>query len=155
MISENLARALFRMAVPSWIKEGLSMNAMLRQASELDFGVRRQWGQGEIRRLSGLIKNAYQLSHANPAAPVRSTLITETELGRDRRYRVYGNATFYNPLTGSENTRLVSFYTDNFGTPLELGDMFSDDFDRDNYEEGVTVTDFSLQGVEHNEGMKY
>ena len=80
---------------------------------------------------------------------------TETELNSIAKYRVYGDATYLNQLTGEEFTKWSSFYIDVGGNKAAMREHIMDEVAPQKYEEGVTMIGFNQMGVEHNQGLSY
>ncbi len=152
---EGIARAAFRMVIPSYSAMGWSMNAMIRRAQAVGLSYRRQLMLNDIRAVMGLMKGERLIAGVAREVKFPKNRMIEASLSRDYKYRVHGLATYQNEFTGVESSNRVSFYTDSW---LSL-DQWQADFAAGladyEYEEGVTLTKIDFKSVEHNEGTPY
>ena len=129
---------------------------MIAWAKESGLGsYRRTTMLSDIRSTVGLLKGAYQAMRARRDDYFPRNLMQEIDLGRNRRYRVFGQASYMNLDTGQESLKAVSFYTDSLMSP----DEWQADFVRRlaDYEYGASTSasDLKITGVQHNIGFQY
>jgi hypothetical protein len=154
-IIETVARALFRAAVPSWFREGLSFNAMQRQALALGMSYRRKVMLTDFRSITGLIRGEYAARGVRHDVKFPQAKMIETDLARDYKYRVHGRVNYEDRVTGESFTKQVSLYSDRWLSLEAYGREFEKWKEREDYESGVTVTSTDFAVVEHNSGLSY
>jgi len=79
----------------------------------------------------------------------------EVELRRLRRYRVWGEAEWYNPLTGMTEKQLMSIYDDEMRTLEEWEEMFETDRKEQEYRTGIELVGIEFRQIEHQRGARY
>lgn len=151
----GIARSLARLYYPQWIRAGWGANAMVRQARTLGLSYRRTIMLGDIREFTGLMRREKAVrAVVRSVLPSRSVMV-ETELRRARRYRVFGDVTYRNRLTGEEFTQTVSFYDDE----LRSLDQWEEEYERQKeeaeYREDLEIVKVDFRAIEHNRGFRY
>lgn len=151
----SAARAIARLAIAGFVKQGLTSNAIIRQLGNLALTYRRTTMLLDIREFSGLMR----LERAVRAIPWDVVMpqygMVETYLRRARRYRVFGIATRTDPRTGEESESVVSFYTNKRGSKNEWYEQFMREYQGSESEGAWMFTDFEVTSVEHQKGWKY
>lgn len=149
------SRALFRLLIPGLVTQGLGANAILGAARDMGFGVQRQWGLGQIREISGLMRLERAVrGHPRDVLPHRG-LMVETELRRPRRYRVFADVTYFNTETGERQSQLISFYDDERLTKEQWRSAFDVARGESAYRTDEVVEKFDIRSIEHNKGWSY
>ena len=151
----TVARSLFRAAIPSWHKAGLSFNAMQRQAIALGMSYRRTVMLTDFRSITGLIKGEFAARGVAHETRYPKNKMVETDLGRDYKYRVHGRVEYQDTVTGDTFSKQVSLYSNRWLSLDAYGREFERWKDREEYETGVNVVSTDFVVIEHNQGMSY
>ncbi|NVM22324.1 MAG: hypothetical protein HWN68_11160 [Desulfobacterales bacterium] len=149
------ARAIFRTAIPDFLRRGFSVNAMIREARAWGVSYRRTEMLGDVREFQGYFVNESRVRTLDRDVIPSSWYMQETDLRRIRRYRVHGNITYRNPLTGEEWTKPMSLYDDTLKTLNEWEEDYKDDVkERMEFYE-IEVVGIDFRAIQHNRGFEY
>jgi len=148
-------RAIARLAIAGFTKEGLTANAIIRQLGNLSLTYRRTTMLLDIREFSGLMRLESAVRNIPWNVVMPRYGMVETYLRRARRYRVFGIATRTDPRTGEEEEKPVSFYTNTRGSKNDWYDSFMEEYQGSESEGAWLFTDFEVTSVEHQKGWKY
>jgi len=150
-LEKTIGYAILRGLAP----EGLPINQMISIARRGGGGYRYQDMRDDARRFTDRVKYQGSVERLSYNATVPHGWMVETGLKQDVRYRVLGNATFYDEESGEYFTKKVSFYTDDYAKVGDYGQAFFDSFELPYEEEGIPLTEFKVIGLEHNKGYAY
>jgi len=118
-------------------------------------GYRKQTMLADIRELTGRLKMEPQVKSLSGNRVVPEGWMTETELRRPYKYRIHGEAHWYDFEQGDEVIREASFYTDD----LMKKEDWEKEFVRRQRESPsppeAVIMSFHVKGVEHNKGFGY
>jgi len=148
-------RAIFRTAIPDFVRKGYSANKMIREALSWGVSYRRTDMLSDVREFMGRFVKESAVQRVARDAIVPRSAMTETDLRRLRNYRVWGDAEYYNPLTGRTDKQLISFYDDELRTEEDWEDEFRQQKEEAEYKSGIEFVSFNMRYVEHNKGFSY
>jgi len=150
-----IARAIGRAILESLAPQGLPINAMIRIARGQGGGYNYQKMRDDSRAFTGRVKYHVSIRDLTGNKVVSRQWMVETKLKQPARYRVFGEAEYWDPLTGQMETKMKSFYTND----LKKKEAYEGDFLE---YQPVSETDpetryysFNQVGMEHNEGWDY
>ena len=148
-------RAFGKPFIPQLVRQGLSSGRIISTLIEHGVSYRRQDMLRDIREVTGLARMESFTRAADPRQAFPKFGMIETELRKDRRYRVFGKLEYRDTLTGETFEKNVSFYTDtNKGKDLWDED-FLDQYEMGEYKPAKYVTGFNIVNVEHQAGWSY
>lgn len=150
-----IARALGLQIIRNLIPKGLTQSAIARGVRRAGYGYRTKDMLSDIRRLSGRYLNQYYVYKLGPAGTVPRGLMVETELKRPFKYRVFGEVTYYDPMTDSYTFENRSFYTDRLLTNDQWEDEYIKMFREVYPVPEREVLGFKVKSVEHSQGRDY
>jgi hypothetical protein len=150
-----ILRAIFRAAIPDFLRKGFSANAMIREARSWGVSYRRTDMLNDVREFMGRFVNEERVKSLARNEIPRPWHMTEVDFRRLRNYRVWGDAEYYNPLTGQTSTQLISFYDDELRTEEEWEAEFAKQKEEAQYKTGIEFVSFNMRYLEHNKGMPY
>lgn len=151
----SAVRAVARLAIAGFAKEGLTANAIVRQLGNLSLTYRRTMMLLDIREFTGLMRLESAVKNIPWNVVMPQYGMVETYLRRARRYRVFGRVTRTDPRTGEEDEKPVSFYTNARGSKNDWYDAFMKEYQGSESEGAWLFTDFEVTSVEHQKGWKY
>lgn len=151
----GMNRAIFRALIPSWLRQGYSPTAIIRHASSLGYGVRKQWGLAQIREYQGFFRHEKAVTDWPSDRIPHRGLMTEVELKYPRKYRVFADADHFNWETGQSEKRVVSFYTDELSPYDNWESRYIEQKEEAEYRVFETVVSLKVRGIEHNKGWRY
>lgn len=149
------ARALFRILLPTYVRTGVSMNFMIRDAKRLGISFRRSDMLGEIRYFQNWFKFEALTSKLPKDTRVPPHLMSEVNLTRSAKYRAFGEATYEHPITGATFTKDVSMYDDTRRNPIGYEEKMIEEIEEDPSQAGWNLVDVRFRVVEHNQGWSY
>ncbi len=135
--------------------QGWSANRIQGYLTGRGIGLRRASVQGIVRTVTGRMKGERVLRGLDDLAELKPGHMVETGLSRPRRYRVFGEATYYDPLADQTFTRKVSFYTDERLVKVQYSDLFDAHVTQMGASVQLELADFEMTSVEHNRGWAY
>ena len=109
----------------------------------------------DARKFTQRIKYQGSIERLNVNAMVPRGWMVETPLGQPTRYRVFGQATFYDELDERYYTQKVSFYTDDYTKTGNYGVMFEETYKQIYSNQQLEFMGFKTIGLEHNAGYGY
>jgi len=151
----SLARAIGRAVLREVAPQGLPINAMISLARAQGGSYRYQDMRDDARAFTDRIKYQGSIEKLSTNAVVPKGWMVETELSQATRYRVFGNATFYDNETNRYYQQKVSFFTNDLAETGEYGKAFFDQFTGTYQQEDLDLMEFKTIGMEHNEGWTY
>lgn len=111
--------------------------------------------QAEYRRMSGVLKFQKPIQQLKQHTFIPTQFLTESPLRRVANYRVEGWATYQNTLTGEEEERWVSFYTDSIADKADAERQFREWIGNTYSDFGSELITVDWRVFEHNEGFDY
>lgn len=151
----GLARAVARAFIPSWVKLGFGANAITRELKSFGLSYRRINMLKDIRELSGLMKMEKYISKLSDIVVIPKFGLVETELNRDRYYRVFAELEVHNTTTGLNEKRTLSWYDDELKSKSQWIKEFLEEQEEGKYAENEEIVGISIRSVEHNAGWRY
>jgi len=154
-LGSGVRRALGRVLIQGLVPQGLGANAIIRALQRGGVSYRRKDMLDDIRLFSGKVKyeDAVRAVKDNEVVPRR--YMVETTFKRPYKYKVTGDVTYYDPLTGQSWTEQKSFYTDELSPKEEWIEKYRN-IDMGTYR--AVEREFAgmeIRSVEHNEAMSY
>lgn len=148
-------RAIFRATIPNFVRLGYSANAMIREAVGWGVSYRRTDMLSDVREFLGRFVNEGRVSQLGRDEIPRPWHMVETDLRRLRNYRVWGDAEYFDPLTGRTTKQLISFYDDELRSEEDWEEEFRQQKEEAEYKTGIEFISFSMRSIEHNKGFSY
>lgn len=148
-------RAIFRTAIPNFIGKGYSANRMIREARAWGVSYRRTDMLADIRGFLGRYVKEPMVQRVPRNAIIPRSAMTETDLRRTHAYRVWGDAEYYNPVTGKTDKQLISFYDDELRTEEDWEEEYRKAKEEKEYKTGIEFVSFDMRYVEHNKTYSY
>lgn len=149
-------RGFAKALMPNYVAMGLSSRAIERDLKSR-FGVayRRTVLLSDLREATGMYRFQAGVQALRPSTIIPKTLMTETTLRRERRYKVHAKVTIKNRDTGEEEESWVSMYDDSLRSKGEYEQAYYDRQLTDTSRPEWEVVHFSINVVEHNQGWQY
>lgn len=132
--------------------------------STLGHGYRRSDMLSDFNRHKGHLSKEYAVTHFDSFAQVEKRLMVETDLRRDRMYRIYGNATYENIHTGEYYTKFGSMYSNTGESYGQWETEYMAEWDNQLATGGASgkasgpewaPVGFMTRSIEHNKGYPY
>jgi len=135
--------------------QGWSGNRIQGYLTGRGIGLRRGTIQGIVRTVTGRMKGERVIGGLGDFDELKPGHMVETTLGRPRRYRVFGDATYYDTISDQTFKRQVSFYTDERLAKAQYADLFDAYVTRMGASMQLELDDFEIRSLEHNRGWAY
>lgn len=155
MVLTLLQRRVGLNAASRLATQGWSANRIQGYLTGRGIGLRRATVQGIVRTVTGRMKGERIIQGLGGLDELKPGHMVETALGRPRRYRVFGNATYHDPTSDQTFTRQVSFYTDERALKVEYGDLFDAYVTKMGASAQLELAAFEMRSIEHNRGWAY
>lgn len=150
-----LARSIAMRVIEKSIGKGMSGRAIIRRFKAVGGKWRRDDATTYIRKLENRVKYEPQIRALGFNEKVPRGRMIETDLGNQGKYRVYGEASFWDEELEGYYNQTVSFYTDDYSETGEYGEAFGKHFGTLYQEQDIEFIDFEQTGMDHNEGQAY
>lgn len=152
----GIIRAYARAAMGRWAKAGWSA-AKIRDRLRQRFGQAYRWQTllADYREYKGMYANQEPLSRLKSDTVVPRTMMTEVSLRQNRKYRLIGEAEYFDKETGSMFTKMVSMYTDDRMSKTNWTSQYDDLKRIYQYQMGWDLVGIDWQVIEHNDGWDY
>ena len=149
-------RAYARLQMGRWAKAGWSA-AKIRTRLQDKHGQAYRWQTllADYREFTGLAKYEKQMKDYSGVKAVPRNWMEEIQLRQARKYRLIGQATYYDAETGKEFKKYVSMYTDDRMSKDGWTTQFGDLKRAYQYQEGWDLVDIEWEGIQHNKGYDY
>ncbi len=135
-VATELFRAVWRMLVPSLYEQGFSFRGAMAVMRESYGALRTATALTDWRSILGIIKGEYAARSVDPVKKFPQNKMVETDLGRAFKYRVYGQATYTDLMTGESTIKMVSMYTDTWFSKEEWAKEYERWKEKEAYETG-------------------
>jgi len=151
-----MLRAVARAMMPSFIRAGISATAFRRRLVR-QFGTSYRWTTllGDYREFRGMQRFESAVRSLRPDTKPSSSIMTEADFRRERRYRGIGQATYRNMETGEEYDQIISMYDDQFTSKQAFTDKYIQDVEKAKYKPEYEITKVEWYVIQHNEGWSY
>jgi len=139
----GVSGSLIGIIVPNLVKADWGSNRICRYITGQGLKFRRQTLLDYIREEKFVKTYAGDIALLDPRDPTPRGLMVETKLGKNRNYRIYGEATYKNIETGEVKEHKVSVYTND--------NLDEDEFNSaviDAHDETESDPDYEIVGVE-------
>ena len=149
-------RAYFRAQASTWIDLGWSGSYMLQHLKDLygkAYNVQKFYD--DLREYQGMYKYQGLIENLSGVKNVPTSWMSEVTLRRNRKYRLIGEATYYDNTTGKEFSKMVSMYTDDRMSKDAWTWQFNDTKRVYQYQMEWDLMDVNWQVVQHNENWDY
>ena len=149
-------RAYARLQMGRWARAGWSGAKIDRRLKER-FGMsyKTQVLYADYREFTGMYRYEWQMRRLSGVKDVPRQWMEEIELRQARKYRLIGQATYYDTNTGKEFQKYVSMYTDDRmskdGWTWQFGDMKR----IYEYRTDWNLLDIDWEVVQHHKGWDY
>lgn len=150
-----LARSIAMRVIEKTVGKGMTGRAIIRRFQAVGGKMRRDDAIGYIRKLENRVKYEPQIRKLAFDSKVPKAWMSETDLGNQGKYRVFGNATFWDEELQDYYQQKVSFYTDDYSQTGEYGVGFGKHFGTLYQEQDLEFIEFEQAGLEHNIGQTY
>lgn len=154
-IATELYRAVWRMLAPSLYEQGFSFRGAMAVMRESYGPLRTATALTDWRSILGLIKGEYAARSVDPVKKFPQNKMVETDLGRAYKYRIYGQATYTDIMTGESTTKMVSMYTNKWLSKDGWAAEYERWIEKESYETGWKLTKIDMKVTEHNAGYSY
>lgn len=148
-------RSMARMVMPTLLRHGWRPTAIRSYLRQKGYAYARRTMAMDLREM----QNSYNfgrkvMAYPKNVIPVRS-VINETTLTLDRKYKVVGRATVRDVQTGKLSYPMRSFYTDELQTLDELAESYIMlEVDREGYKNEI-MESFQVLELLHNVEWPY
>jgi len=150
-----IERAIARTIMSRLVGSGLSQNQVFNLIRQAGAGYRTSNMIADFRQITGRFTNQYYVEKLGGNEVVGRDIMVETDLGIDRKYRVYGKMTYYDEFQDEYYEETKSFYTNDLASKEDLENAFIGHYYEQYYIEGTSVLGFKITAVEHNTGYNY
>lgn len=149
-------RAYARLQMGRWAKAGWSAGKIRRRLQERH-GKAYRWTTllSDYREFTGMVRYQKQVTEYSGIKALPRTWMEEIHLRQARKYRLIGQATYYDTETGREFKKYVSMYTDDRMSKDGWTSQFSDMKRIYKYQEAWSILDIEWQAIQHNVGYDY
>jgi len=148
-------RAVARAAIPGFLKQGLTANAIIRQLMPMGLTYRRVAMLADIRQFSGLAKLEGAVRRLDPAKLFPQYTMVESDYRSARRYLVRARMVIEDAESLEQSERWVSFYTNKRMSKDQWTEAFVAGYAHARYAEGESIISVSIASVEHKKGWGY
>lgn len=150
-----LERAIGKAIIRGLLGSDLSANAIINIARTQGGGYRRKEMLSDIRSGRGLLQQQENFTKLHPDTVIPKSYFTQSEFDYDAKYRIHGNAQFYNPDTDQWFTQRKTMYTNDFMDKQGWAKQFDEQFAGGYDQEGMLYMGFEVVGAEHNSLLPY
>ena len=149
-------RAYARMQMRRWAKADWSAGKIRARLQER-YGAAYRWQTllADYREFKGMYAYEDPIRRLSGVRSIPRTLMTEIELRQRRKYRLIGEATYYDKETGREFKKHVSMYTEDRMSKEGWTSQFDDMKRIYRYQEGWGLLGIDWRVVQHNRGWDY
>jgi len=110
-LSQSIMRAAFKALIPSYVRLGLSMNAMILNARSLGLGYRRTIMLRDIRNVMGLVVGEARQRLLRPETLISRDLMPKVSYEDRDRFYVRFNVKLQSQIDGHIEERTFSYWT--------------------------------------------
>ncbi|KKN36635.1 hypothetical protein LCGC14_0771580 [marine sediment metagenome] len=150
-----LARAAARAMMPRLVNYGWSSSKITKWLAGHNATYRRVTMLTDIRQFRNMAEFGPRVVKYTGSKIIPKSLMSEVDLSRARRYRVYGMAKYTDVETGAVRYKNVSFYADDRRSKDEWSQEFEDMIRAEDYKPDQVISDIKILHVEHNRGLEY
>lgn len=150
-----IARAVGRSILEMIAPQGLSINAMIKVARASGGGYRYQLMRQDAAKFTGRYKYEDAIGKLKADTYVPRYMMTETPLKQPTKYQVQGFASYYDDQGNEIIRQRVSFYTNDYDPTGSYEAAFYEYQPRSDTADELTVGNFTMSGLFHNEGYEY
>lgn len=151
----SIARSIGYSFIEPMVKAGIGSNRIYNLLRQAGVGYRKQDVLNDIRVFSNRNKMSTQIEGLTGNRVVPTNYMTDTELRRPYKYRVYGEIHSWDFEEGTEVISQGSFYTDDLAKKEDWEESFKDQYRRSEKYPDLEIMSFHISGVDHNEGFGY
>jgi hypothetical protein len=151
----GVMRAVGRLAIAGFTAQGFTANRIINELRALGLSYRRQTMLEDIRYFTGKLKLEDAVRRVGADVLFPQHAMVETYLRRARKYRVFGDLTIEDPVTGEKLTRTVSFYTNKRASKRDWEQDFFGEFEGSESQGSMRFLSLEIRSVEHQSGWKY
>lgn len=141
--------------IPRLVDYGWGSNRIIRWLGKYGVHVRRATMLADIRQFRNMAQFGPRVVKYATGKIIPKSLLSEVNLSRARRYRVYGMAKYTDVETGYVRYKNVSFYDDTRRSKDEWSEEFEDMMKAEDYKPDQAISDIRILHVEHNRGLDY
>lgn len=150
-----LARAAARAMMPRLVAYGWSSSKITKWLAGHGASYRRITMLSDIRQFRNMAKFSPRVVKYGSAKIIPKSIMSEVDLSRARRYRVFGMAKYTDVETGAVRYKNVSFYDDTRRSKDDWATEFEDMIKAEDYKPDQAISDVQILHVEHNRGLDY
>jgi len=151
----SIARSIGYTFLEPMIKQGIGSNRIYNLLRSAGVSYRKQDMLNDIRDISGRYKMQSQVEALTGNRVVPTNYMTDRELRRPVKYRVYGEIHSWDFEEGTEVISEGSFYTDDLAKKEDWEESFKDNYRRSEKYPDMEIMSFHISGVDHNKGFGY
>lgn len=150
-----IIRSQARAIIPGLVRQGFGVTKIVREISAMFGTYRRQTMFADVNEFRNFYTMREQTINWPRDQKPKTTIMSEVELRRLRNYRIFADATYFDPDSRGIEEKVVSWYTTESGTMEELEDQYRTAVILYEYKPGKILTDLKITHIQHNKGWKY
>lgn len=151
----SIKRSIGYTFIESMVKGGISPTRIYNLLVKGGVGYRKQDVLDDIRVFSNRHKMQSQVESLTGNLVIPTNYMSDTELRRPVKYRVYGEIHSWDFEEGTEVISDGSFYTDNLAKKEDWEQSFKDQYRRSEKYPDLEIMSFHITGVDHNKSFGY
>jgi len=149
------ARSIAMAMLPAHVKAGYSASKVIATWKLRGLTYRRGTMLADYRDAANRLNFSPKVIDYVGSKKIPKSIMSETELKRNRRYRVFANVKYVDSETGRTTYKGVSFYDNTLRTKEGWGQEYIKQKQTAAYEEQLEVAEISITEVQHQKGWKY
>ena len=149
------SRAMARAMMPRLVGFGWSSSKITSWLGSYGASYRNTTMLADIRKFRNLAEYSPRVIAASPTTAISKSLLSEVELTRPRKYRVYAEGKYTDLETGYTRYKNLSFYDDTRRSKEDWAYEFEIAKREAEYMPNTSITDVRILAVEHNTKLGY
>lgn len=151
----SMSRAIVRVMLPAYVKQGLNVTQTIAAMKIRGYTYSRTAMLSDYREAAARFKFSPRvIDFSNTRKPIRA-IMSEVELSRARRYRVFANVKYVNSETGRVFYQDISFYDNTLRTKNQWAAEYLRQKQEASYAPELEVSEISIKEIQHQEGWTY
>lgn len=141
--------------IPRLVGYGWSSSKIIGWLGDYNATYRRVTMLSDIRRYTNMQDFGSKIVDYNIEKIMPKSFMSEIDLTRARRYRIYATAKYTDRESGAVSYRRLSFYDDTRRSKTAWGDEFKRMVGAETYMPDYDIDNVEVLMVEHNRGLDY
>jgi len=151
----SIARSIGYSFIEPMVRAGIGPTRIYNLLRQAGVGYNKQQTLNDIRDFSNRHKMETQVRSLTGNRVVPTNYMSNTELRRPVKYRVYGETHYWDEVSGDEIIMQGSFYTDDLAKKEDWSEQYIQKI-RDNPSiPEMEIMSFHITGVDHNKDFGY